>query len=1286
MVSQETLEVVMRLKDELTQKVDNIDNKLKQMGNSGADAMNKTRTATQQANQQLQQQQTRIDQLKSKYNNMKTTVTNVFNQIKNVIKNSTAGTLISESGLAKPFLNAAEKIKQKWSSMTEHLKSKMKGVSNQNVGFNISATGLKTLDGQLATTTTKTTAFGNAIIRIGAIAPSIGSKLGTAFTTISTKISNAKGKLTNLASGLSGVQGLLMSAFATIGVTSLKSFTIEAAIAREKVNSVTKSIAGSEQAFTATQKSIKNAIAGTTLGYNNMASAVNNVALRFHLSGETLKSLPGPMAKVGLMAQAMGKSSSEAASIMEHAFDGLQGKWKSLKQIGITEADLKAAGWSGAANDINGYAAALDKVLEKNPKFKEFTSSFEYQWESFKMSVRGVGTEIGLMLLPILKQVLSFITDLSKNNPGLFKLGVILGVVLLALTSFATAILPIIMLIQAIKEITIITTIWNAVLAMNPITIVVLAVIALVAALIYLYNTNEDVRNALNGLWEFLQNSFGGVWEWLSGVITGAGDAIGGFMDWLGLLYEKFLEVLPLIMAILMPWTIMFDENIRNVAIQAVQTFVSWISTLGTQAWTWFMDVINKVILWGQQLWQNMSNVASQAVTNFINWVMTLPAKFWTWLINTSNKVGAWKQGIIDKIREVAQGLVNKFKEWVAKLPDAMKQELNNIKSKIENAAGDLGNAIKNLGLNLLNNFKNALGIHSPGFMYYAITGEMDRIDSAFSNAEGTLGASAENVGNSILDGFNNVDFSSINFDPESLLTGTQNTSTPILNSGDKGLGASADMDVAINPNISMNTQAISNDITLMANTVNPQLLAMGTSINQLGMTSTTNTNQMLLNNNMIRLSYQQMQLAVSNALQSLMMYNTNAWTNIRQTTLTNLNSILNSTKNVTTQMIQAWQTMKNSIIQAANDIKSQSEQRFNSLWNTIKTFYNRIQHPGGAGSPNLSSRSGGGRGHNAFRSFATSVQNRLGGLNSVTRNTLQNKGFTTAEIEYMIPRGTSRVSTRDIFNYITNLTRAGAGGWSGVVQPNVDWIRNTTNKWKTAAPTIVRYKTSHGFKVGDFEHGEPRISFDEFRQIAEDVFSQCHYLFYMDSAMYGDWRIAARNGGMNCSDSTDFLLAMANAFGFSGTKVHGYWNNIGHYWANIAGHKMDTTGWMNRRTWTPSASHSGPVPRGLKLSEESDNQIVIIELLQQIYNLLLSESETESSVRMIHEGEVKYNFKHDIEGSLPDGLTAEDVVEIMDAHVEDSTFLKKLTNNRDFMNKFEHMSNKILGERARFS
>lgn len=773
MVSTETLQVIINAKDMLSDKIRQVNNAINQTGSVANSSSAQATSAT--------------SRMGSAYDALKTRVSNAFNSIKNTIRNSTAVQTINESRLAQPFLNAAEKIKSKWQTTMQQIKSATGVLSNMNVGTGqISNAGLATLNGQIASTTTKTSLLGNALIKVGNVVNTVGTKGKTAFTNFQTGISNAKNKLTNLASGLSGVQSAIMSAFAVVGVTSLKSFIIDSAIAREKVNAVTQSVTGSAEAFKRAQSSIKSAVAGTTLGYNNMATAVNNVALRFHVAGDAVSKLPGPMAKVGIMAQAMGKSSQEAASIMEHAFDGLQGKWRSLKQIGITEADLKAAGWSGAANDIEGYAAALDKVLEKNPKFKEFTNTFEYQWESFKMSIKGVGTEIGMFLLPILKTVLGWISDLSKQHPWLLKIAVVIGVVVLALSSIATVILPIIQLIEAIKAITAVTAIWNAVLALNPITIIVVAIVALIAVLVYLYYTNEDVRNAVDGFVQFIQTSvigawnslceaIGNAWNWLvgigeyiSGVFMSAWTSFWEFINsiilifqnfgsYLELLYNNFMLWLGSIILYLWNWATSLYNTFIVTASNAVTGFVLWIASLPGQVWAWLLVVLQNVWNWGQQVVSNFITTATNAVNGFIKWVSSLPGKFWTWLLNTLNKINTWRSQIVDKMKETAKKMVDDFIEWIKKLPSKFGEWLSKIKDEIRNRRGALVSAIIQLGWDLLNDFKNALlgGITGSADVGDAITYQIKGMAQTYLDNSYRVADAMTVIGESAVEAFN---------------------------------------------------------------------------------------------------------------------------------------------------------------------------------------------------------------------------------------------------------------------------------------------------------------------------------------------------------------------------------------------------------------------------------------------------------------------------------------------------------------------------------------------------
>ena len=99
---------------------------------------------------------------------------------------------------------------------------------------------------------------------------------------------------------------------------------------------------------------------------------------------------------------------------------------------------------------------------------------------------------------------------------------------------------------------------------------------------------------------------------------------------------------------------------------------------------------------------------------------------------------------------------------------------------------------------------------------------------------------------------------------------------------------------------------------------------------------------------------------------------------------------------------------------------------------------------------------------------------------------------------------------------------------------------------------------------------------------MAQAIFSAIPYRFYYDSSWKGSWLGALQSGACNCYDGASALIAFANSCGFSGYMAHGTWtdadgSSYAHVWAVIDGKKMDTTGWQQRGTWTPSASAGSP-------------------------------------------------------------------------------------------------------------
>ena len=765
MVVTETLQVILNAKDQLTSKINEVNNALRQTGTAANTASASATSAT--------------TRLGNAYTQLQNKVRTVFNNIKTTIRNSTAGKIVSESSLAQPFLNAAEKIRQKWTSMTETLKSKMQSLrssTNTDVGFNISPAGLATLNGQVTTTTGKVTALGSVMNMIASGASRLGLNFGTAFTTASSKIEVFKSKLQSvgtkmqsLVGGLSGVQSAIMGAFGAVGVTSISQFTIGAAIAREKVNAVTKEVVGSGKAFESVNAKIKSAISGTTLGYNNMATAVNNVALRFHLTGEKVGELAGPMSKIGILAQAMGKSTEEAASVMEHAFDGLQGKWKALKQYGIDEAKLKAAGWSGAAEDVYGYARALDKVLEKNPQFKEFTHTFEYQFQSLKMSIQAVGTEIGMMVLPILNTLVGMFLDLNKQCPWLTKIIVVLAIGILGLVSALSVLAPIIIMIVELQEMQALT----ALAAYWPYMLIAAAILIVIGVLLYFYNTNEGVRNTMNKIGETIRNTLVKAWDELQKIVQPLATTFAHLQQVLGRLARQLLAAfgitgeaadnfdwlsaviqgLGLVLQVIVTHLVTVAEVIAAIVVPVISYLVNVVSnlinffiTLG-EALTLLSQgdvmgfltvlgeaintlVMNTILNFGQmflEIWNNLNLIFGgilnslllwlyqfivsmiwggwQMVIGFLMWIASLPGQFWNYLVMCWNNFLNWAGQMIAKASEAGNKVVTDFINWITSLPGKFWNWLLNTINKIKDFKDQAVQKMKDTAKKMVDDF-----------------------------------------------------------------------------------------------------------------------------------------------------------------------------------------------------------------------------------------------------------------------------------------------------------------------------------------------------------------------------------------------------------------------------------------------------------------------------------------------------------------------------------------------------------------------------------------------------
>lgn len=294
--------------------------------------------------------------------------------------------------------------------------------------------------------------------------------------------------------------------------------------------------------------------------------------------------------------------------------------------------------------------------------------------------------------------------------------------------------------------------VFNSVLKANPIVMIVSVIATLVTALITLWNTNEDFRNAVIGIWNAIKETIGNV---VNGIVTFFTETIPnawnnfiaslqslGQTIWNTLvnawnsIVSFFTEGIPSFINSIIQWIqnlpyqigyfigqilghiIQFGVDAWNWVTtelpNIINNIINWFAQLPGRIAEWLKQAIQNIINWGAETWQHANQAMSNFFNGVINWFKQLPGNMWNWLMQTINNIIQWgneiKQKATQAVGELVDNIINTIKGLPGKMLQWGKDMIQGLINGIKSMLGGVGKAISGIA----NGIKSVIHFSRP--------------------------------------------------------------------------------------------------------------------------------------------------------------------------------------------------------------------------------------------------------------------------------------------------------------------------------------------------------------------------------------------------------------------------------------------------------------------------------------------------------------------------------------------------------------------------------------------
>lgn len=467
---------------------------------------------------------------------------------------------------------------------------------------------------------------------------------------------------------------------------------------------------------------------------------------------------------------------------------------------GLADMAQRFEEWSATIAQSDGFKKFIEYVQENGPKLIQLLGNIA----NIIINVATAMAPFAAAVLNVAIAITNFVESLTATHPAI---GIMLGLIVTLAGIFMTLGPPIMGAIDFIGKFArvltgagtvmeafgaigsvisgILDTIALAFMYLNaPILIVIAAVTAVIGVLVWLWNTNESVRNALTNAWDVISTTIGG--------------AIQSVIDWFIQLYDNIMQTIEPLIPIFQQFGDFINQILGVVVVQAINFLVEafkglWlaVSVIFTAIGAIVSSVIQLIVglftafiqlitgdfsgalqtlqntftnvlntIWGavQSIFSQISNFIFASLNSILGTSISSWSQIWSsttqFLSQIWSSVTSWFSRVASSVgngmRQAWSYVVSVGSQWVSAIVNAMSNFVSSVISGFSNAVSQVQGGMQRAYRTIVN-FVSQFASAGMDLMRGLVRGIMDGmkwvVDAARNVARSAVNAAKNALG-----------------------------------------------------------------------------------------------------------------------------------------------------------------------------------------------------------------------------------------------------------------------------------------------------------------------------------------------------------------------------------------------------------------------------------------------------------------------------------------------------------------------------------------------------------